>query len=80
MLEIYLSVIYALLTLTDMHGYHAQLLTVTSDIDMISVVFIRGKSLKLCTSMSIHTTGISLDSATRPRKSSRSSSTDRVLW
>ena len=61
MLKVYLSVIHASLTLTDMCRYHAQLLTVTSDIDMISVVFIRDKSLKLCASMSIHTTGISLE-------------------
>ena len=33
---------------------------VTSDIDMISAVFIRDKSLELCASVSIHTTGISL--------------------
>ena len=39
--------------------YHAQFSTVISDIDMISVVFIRGKLLKLHASMSIHTTGIS---------------------
>ena len=60
MLKVYLSVIHALLTLTDTHRYHTQLSTVTSDIDMISVVFIRDKSLKLHASMSIHTTGISL--------------------
>ena len=30
-----------------MHRYHTQLLTVTSDIDMISVVFIRDKLIKL---------------------------------
>ena len=59
MLKVYISVIHTLLTLTDMHGYHAQFLTVTGDIDMIPVVFIRDKSLKLHTSMFIHTTGIS---------------------
>ena len=58
MLKVYLSVIHALLTLTDMHRYHAQLPMVTSDIDMISVVFIRDKLLKLHASMSIHTTGV----------------------
>ena len=46
--------IHALLTLTDMCGYHAQLSMVTSDIDMISVVFIRDKLLKLHASMSTH--------------------------
>ena len=60
MLKVYLSVIHASLTLTDMCGYHTQLSMVTSDIDMISVVFIRDKLLKLCASMSILTTGISM--------------------
>ena len=60
MLKVYPSVIHASLTLTDMHRYHTQLSTVTSDIDMISVVFIRDKLLKLHASMSIHTTGILL--------------------
>ena len=60
MLKVYLSVIHALLTLTDTHGYHAQLLMVTSDIDMISVAFIRDELLKLHASVSIHTTGILL--------------------
>ena len=59
MLKAYLRVIHALLTLADTCGYHAQLSTVTSNIDMISVVFIRDKLLKLHASMSIHTTGIS---------------------
>ena len=63
MLKVYPSVIHALLTLTDMHGYHTQFSMVTNDIDMISVVFITDKSLKLCASMSIHTTGISPASA-----------------
>ena len=60
MLKVYLSVIHALLTLTDTCRYHAQLLMVTGDIDIISVVFIRNKLLKLHAPMSIHTTGISL--------------------
>ena len=59
MLKTYLSVIHASLILTDTHGYHAQLSTVTSDIDMISVIFISGRLLKLHAPMSIHTTGIS---------------------
>ena len=59
MLKVYLNVIHTSWTLTDTCGYHAQLLTVTSDIEMIFVVFIRDKSLKLHTSMSIHTTGVS---------------------
>ena len=59
MLRVCLSVIHALLTLTNMHRYHTQLSMVTSDIDMISVVFIRDKLLKLHASMSIHTTGVS---------------------
>ena len=61
MIKVYLNVIHALLTLADMCRHHAQFLTVTSGIDMISVVFIRDKSLKLCASMSIHTTGISME-------------------
>ena len=60
MLKVYLSVIYASLTLTDTCGYHTQFSMVTSDIDMISVIFIRDKLLKLHASMSIHTTGVSL--------------------
>ena len=59
MLEAYPSVIHASLILTDMHGYHTQLSMVTSGIDMISVIFIRGKSLKLHAPMSMHTTGMS---------------------
>ena len=59
MLKAYLSVIHASLIMTDMHGYHAQLSMVTSDMDMISVIFIRGKSLKLHASISIHITGVS---------------------
>ena len=58
MLKAYPSVIHASLTLTDMCGYHTQLSTITSNIDMISVVFIRDKSLKLHASISIHTTGV----------------------
>ena len=60
MLKAYLSVIHASLILTDMCRYHTQLSTVTSNIDMISVIFIRGKSLKLHAPVSIHTTGVSL--------------------
>ena len=59
MLKAYLRVIHALLTLIDMRRYHAQLSMVISNIDMISVVFIRDKLLKLHASMSIHTTGVS---------------------
>ena len=59
MLKAYLKVIHTLLILTDTCGYHAQLSMVTSNIDMISVIFIRGKLLKLHASVSIHTTGIS---------------------
>ena len=59
MLKAYLSVIHASLILADMCGYHAQLSTVASYIDMISVIFIKGKSLKLHAPMSIHTTSIS---------------------
>ena len=59
MLKVYPSVICTSLILTDTCGYHAQLSTVTSNIDMISVIFIRGKSLKLHAPMSIHTTGVS---------------------
>ena len=59
MLGAYLSVICASLILADMRGYHAQLSTVASDIDMISVIFIRGKLLKLHAPMSIHAPGIS---------------------
>ena len=59
MLKVYLNVIHASLTLTDMHRHHAQFSMVTSGIDMISVVFIRDKLSKLCASKSIHTTGIS---------------------
>ena len=59
MLKAYLTVIHASFILTDTCRYHTQLSTVASDIDMISVIFIRGKSLKLHAPMSIHTTGIS---------------------
>ena len=61
MLKAYPSVICTSLILTDMCRYHAQLSMVTSDIDMISVIFIRGKSLKLHAPVSIHTTGVSMD-------------------
>ena len=59
MLKAYLSVICASLILADMRGYHAQLSTVASYIDMISVIFIKGKLLKLHAPVSIHTTSIS---------------------
>ena len=62
MLKAYLSVICASLILADMCGYHAQLSTVASDIDMISVIFIKGKSLKLHAPMSTHATSISATS------------------
>ena len=58
MLKAYLSVIHTSLILTDTCGYHAQLSSVTSDIDMISVIFIGGKLLKLHAPVSIHTTRI----------------------
>ena len=59
MLKVYLNVIHALLTLTDMHRYHAQFSMVTSGMNMVSVVFIGDKLLKLCASVYIHITGIS---------------------
>ena len=49
MLKAYLSVIHASLILADMCGYHAQLSMVASYLDMISVIFIRGKLLRLRT-------------------------------
>ena len=60
MLKAYLSVICASLILADTRGYHVQLSMVTSYIDMISVIFIKGKLLKLHAPMSIHATSISL--------------------
>ena len=59
MLKAYLSVICTSLILASMHGYHAQLSMVASYIDMISVIFIKDKSLKLHAPMSIHATSIS---------------------
>ena len=59
MLKAYLSVICASLILADMRGYHAQLSMVASDIDMISVILIKGKLLKLHAPMSIHAMSIS---------------------
>ena len=56
----YLSVICASLTPADTHGYHAQLSMVASYIDMISVIFIKDKSLKLHAPVSIHAMSISL--------------------
>ena len=61
MLKAYLSVICTSLILADTRGYHAQLSTVASGIDIISAIFIRGKLLKLHAPMSIHATGISAD-------------------
>ena len=58
MLKAYLSVIHASLILADMCRYHTQLSMVASYIDMISVIFIRGKSLKLHAPMSIHAMSI----------------------
>ena len=46
MLKAYLSVIRASLILADMCGYHAQLSMVASYIDTISVIFIKGKSVR----------------------------------
>ena len=60
MLKAYLSVIRASLILANTCGYHAQLSTVASYIDMISVIFIKGKSLKLHAPVSIHAMSISL--------------------
>ena len=59
MLKAYLGVIHASLILTDTCGYHAQLSMVASNIDIISVIFIRGILLKLHAPVSIHTTGVS---------------------
>ena len=61
MLKAYLSVICTSLILADMHRYHAQLSMVASYIDMISVIFIKGKSLKLHAPMSIHATSVSVE-------------------
>ena len=60
MLKAYLSVICASLILADTHGYHTQLSMIASYIDMISVIFIKGKLLKLHAPMSIHAMSISL--------------------
>ena len=59
MLKAYLSVICASLILADTCGYHAQLSMVASYIDTISVIFIKGKLLKLHAPMSIHATSVS---------------------
>ena len=61
MLKAYPSVICASLILADTHGYHTQLSMVASYIDMISVIFIKGKSLKLHAPVSIHTMSTSAD-------------------
>ena len=63
MLKAYLSVIHTSLILADTHRYHAQLLTVASYIDMISVIFIKGKLLKLHAPMSIHAMSVSTGEA-----------------
>ena len=62
MLKAYPSVIHTSLISADTRGYHAQLSMVASYIDMISVIFIRGKSLELHAPMSIHTMSVSLGS------------------
>ena len=59
MLKAYLIVIHASLILADMRRHHAQLSTVASYIDMISVIFTKGKLLKLHAPVSIHATSIS---------------------
>ena len=59
MLKAYLSVICTSLILADTHRYHAQLSMVASYIDMISVIFIKSKLLKLHAPMSIHTMSVS---------------------
>ena len=59
MLKAYLSVMRTSLILADTRRYHAQLSTVASYIDMISVIFMKGKLLKLHAPMSIHATSIS---------------------
>ena len=55
----YGQLISASLVLADTCRYHAQLSMVASYIDMISVIFIQGKLLKLHAPMSIHPTSIS---------------------
>ena len=59
MLKAYLSVIRASLILADTCGYHTQLSMVTSYIDTISVIFIKGKLLKLHAPVSIHAMSVS---------------------
>ena len=59
MLKAYPSVICTSLILADMCRYHAQLSTVASYIDMISVIFIEGKLQKLHAPVSIHATSVS---------------------
>ena len=63
MRKAYLSVICASLILADTCRYHTQLSMVASYIDMISVIFMKGKLLKLHAPMSIHATSISVDVA-----------------
>ena len=59
MLKAYLSVIHASLILADTRRYHAQLSMVASYIDMISVIFIKDKLLKLHAPVFIHATSVS---------------------
>ena len=61
MLKAYLSVIRTSLILADTRGYHAQLSTVASYIDTISVIFIESKSLELHAPMSIHVISVSVE-------------------
>ena len=51
---------HALLTSTDTSGQNAQSSTVTHDIDMIPVTFNRDKIAKICVSVSIHKSSISI--------------------
>ena len=80
MLKAYLSVIHASLILADMRRYHTQLLTVASYIDMISVIFIKGKSLKLHAPMSIHATSVSLGKYQSMQSHFRSIQSSLVRW
>ena len=70
MLKAYPSVMHTSLIL---HGYQAQLSMVASYIDMISVIFIRGKLLKLHAPMSIHTTSVSPETLEMPNTETNTS-------
>ena len=59
MLKAYLRVICASLILADTRRYHAQLSAVASYMDMISVIFTKGKLLKLHAPVSVHAMSIS---------------------